>query len=132
VNAPVKAVVTAASLILVAAGSLAQERACKVDAFRGASEPTGATTNMRVTNTGTACRIINMGVPTERRNPAVSGSITKPPTHGSAEFAAPFAKYTPHPGYAGEDEFEYEASVTDIRDQPGRLKVKVKVNVIAP
>jgi hypothetical protein len=120
------------SLLADVTASQAQEPKCQVDAFRGATQPAGATTNMRVTNTGAACRIMNVGVPTERRNPATSGAITKPPAHGVADFTPPFAAYTPAAGYVGEDEFEYEAFVVDIRDQPARMKVKVKVSVIGP
>ena len=87
---------------------------------------------MRVVNTGGACLITNYGMPAERRNPADSGRITKEPAHGKGEFVAPHAKYTPGQGYVGEDEFEYEAFAHGAIGQPVRLKVQVKVLVVAP
>ena len=87
---------------------------------------------MRVVNAGAACVIINYGVPAERTNPADSGSITRPPAHGVAAFVAPHATYTPTQGYVGEDEFEYEAVARSRNNQPVRLKVHVKVMVVAP
>jgi hypothetical protein len=127
-----KAFLVMLALGVGAAASRAQEANCQVDAFRNATQPGGATTHMRVRNTGAACRIMNVGVPAERRNPATSGTITRPPTHGSAEFTPPFARYTPEKGYVGEDEFEYEASVLDLRNQPARMRVRVRVSVVEP
>lgn len=87
---------------------------------------------MHVVNTGTPCVIINHGLPAERSNPADSGNITKQAAHGKAEFVAPSAKYTPAQGYVGEDEFEYEAVARGRTSQQVRLKVRVKVLVVAP
>lgn len=87
---------------------------------------------MRVVNTGKSCVIANYGVPQGHSNPADSGSITLPPAHGAAEFVAPNAKYTPAKGYVGEDEFDYEAFARGKSHQEVRLKVKVKVIVVAP
>jgi hypothetical protein len=112
--------------------ALAQQPECRISSFQGATLPQGAVTNMRVVNTGASCVIANYGVPAERSNPADSGSITRPPAHGAAEFVAPNAKYTPAQGYAGEDEFEYEAFARSGSNQPLRLKVQVKVLVVAP
>jgi hypothetical protein len=86
---------------------------------------------MRVTNAGNACSIVNYGAPAERSNPADSGEITKHPTHGKAEFVAPDAIYTPEQGYVGNDEFEYEAFAHSSSDRQVRLKVLVKVKVVA-
>ena len=79
-----------------------------------------------------SCSITNYGDPGGRTNPAESGSITKQPTHGKADFVAPRAAYTPEPGYVGEDEFEYAAIARGRLDQYVRLKVQVKVSVVAP
>ena len=87
---------------------------------------------MRVVNTGSPCLITSYGVPAERRNPADSGRITREPAHGKAEFVAPHARYTPARGYHGEDTFEYEAWAHGASVQQLRLKVQVKVLVVAP
>ena len=76
--------------------------------------------------------IVNHGVPAERSNPADSSNITRQPAHGKAEFVAPHAKYTPDRGYVGEDEFEYEAFARGRSNQQVRLKVQVKVLIVAP
>ena len=47
----------------------------------------------------------------------------------TAEFVAPQARYTPEPGYVGEDTFEFEAFARGRNDQPMRLKVRVVVQV---
>ena len=44
----------------------------------------------------------------------------------------PLATYTPETGFAGEDEFSYEAIAKGNIDQQVRLRVRVKVNVLAP
>jgi hypothetical protein len=105
---------------------------CQIEPFRGATLPQGTVAHMRVANTGKPCVITNHGVPAERSNPADSGTITKQPAHGKAEFVAPQAKYTPERGYAGEDEFAYEAFARGKGEQRVRLKVQVKVAVAAP
>ena len=66
---------------------------------------------MHVVNTGASCSIANFGLPAERAHPRPpSGAITGAgPSHGSAVFALLQARYTPAPGYVGEDEFAYEA-----------------------
>ncbi len=87
---------------------------------------------MYVVNTGTTCSVANYGVPVGRANPADSGSITSKPSHGSAEFAAPQVRYTPEPGYVGDDEFTYEAFARGAMDQRLRLRVRVMVQVVAP
>lgn len=94
--------------------------------------PQGTVARMHVVNTGGSCAIANYGVPGEDRNPAESGNITKSPAHGKAEFVAPHAKYTPLPGFVGEDEFEYEAFARSRKNQQLRLKVHVKVFIAAP
>ncbi len=86
---------------------------------------------MHVVNTGSGCTIVNWGAPGERRNPADSGAITEQPKHGKAAFAAPAAIYTPDNGYAGADEFAYEAFARGNGDRPVHLKVRVKVDVVA-
>lgn len=110
----------------------AQSPDCRVEPFSGAAMPQGADTTMRLVNTGKTCTIINFGVGADRSNPAQSGTITKPPAHGKAEFKPPRAAYTPEPGYVGEDAFEYEAFARGQSNQPVRLLVRVKVTVTAP
>ena len=112
--------------------ALAQQPACRVEPFQGATLPQGAVARMHVVNTGTSCVIVNHGVPAERSHPADSGNITKQAAHGKAEFVAPQAKYTPEQGYVGEDEFEYEALARGRSNQQVRLKVRVKVLIVAP
>ena len=112
--------------------ALAQQPECSVSSFQGATLPQGAVARLRVVNKGTSCALANYGAPEERSNPADSGSITRPPAHGTAEFVAPNAKYTPAQGYVGEDEFEYEAFARGRSNQQVRLRVQVKVLVIAP
>ena len=87
---------------------------------------------MTVAGGGASCAITNYGVPADKRNPAYSGAITVAPSHGAAVFDAPRAKYTPAPGYVGEDEFAYEAIAKGNVDQEVRLRVRVKVKVAAP
>ena len=120
-----------ASVALCAAHTSAKAPACSVKPFQGASLPQGAVAQMRVVNTAQACGIGNYGVPGEHANPADSGRITKEPSHGKAEFAAPHAKYTPEPGYVGKDEFEFEAFARGRSNQHVRLKVRVQVQVVA-
>jgi hypothetical protein len=122
------ALVTAASI----ASAHAQSQGCRIEPFQGASLPGGAVLKMTVTNTGAACTVANYGVPGEKKNPADSGSVTSQPSHGTAEFVAPQARYTPAPGYAGDDEFTYEAFARGANNQPLRLTVQVKVAVRAP
>jgi len=87
---------------------------------------------MHVVNSGAACAITTFGIPAERRNPAESGAITSDPLHGSAEFNAPQARYTPTPGFVGDDEFAFEAIAKGNNvSQPVRLKVRVLVHVRA-
>ena len=114
------------------AAVLAQPSVCRLEPFQGATSPQGAVALMHVVNTGATCSITNYGVPVGRGNPADSGSITSQPSHGSAEFTAPQAKYTPAPGYVGDDEFAYEAYARGSINQQLRLKVRVKVQVVAP
>ncbi len=93
--------------------------------------PQGAVARMHVVDTGASCAIVNFGIPAERSNPADSGDITKQAAHGKAEFVAPHAKYTPVQGYVGEDGFEYEALACGRSGQQVRLKVRVKVLIVA-
>jgi hypothetical protein len=120
------------ALATLSGAALGEPVACSVEPFQGAATPQGAVARMRVTSSAASCSIINYGIPTARANPADTGSITKPPRHGSAEFAAPRASYTPQPGYIGEDEFEYSAYARGRLDQQVRLKVRVKVSLVAP
>jgi Bacterial Ig domain len=112
--------------------ALAQSSACRVEPFQGATLPQGAVAHMHVKNTGAACVLITYGIPSERRNPTESGAITSQPSHGSATFSAPQARYTPSPGFAGNDEFAFEASARGNNGQPVRIRVRVVVHVGAP
>lgn len=117
-------------LAIVVAGFLTpafgKDHGCHVDRFQGATLPQGAVTHMTVVNGGESCGISNYGGP-DRDNPADSGSITTAPTHGTAEFVAPRAAYTPQPGFVGDDEFAYQAY-----SKGQHFKVKVEVKVVAP
>jgi len=119
--------------LAASSATLAEQQRCRIEPFQGATLPQGAIAHMHITNTGAPCAIGNFGVPTERRNPAESGAITSKPSHGSAEFAAPQARYTPEPGFVGEDTFTYEALAKGNNTQQiVRLKVRVLVHVKAP
>jgi len=118
--------------LMAAAPAFAQDSKCSVEPFAGTTFPTGTVARMRLVNNGSACSIVNHGVPAERSNPADSGAITMQAAHGKAEFVAPAAKYTPDPNYVGDDEFEYEAFARGETGQPVYLKVLVKVVVVAP
>jgi hypothetical protein len=122
----------ALAMLVPVAAAVAQEANCHVEPFRGATLPQGAVTSMRVANTSRSCVIINYGLPGERSNPAESGKVTRQAEHGKAEFVAPEARYIPMQGYVGPDEFEYEALARNRTSQPVRLKVLVKVTVVAP
>ena len=120
--------ILAAKFIAPAFGQ--QPVACHVDPFQGATLPQGAIAQMTVVNTGASCAITNFGA-SGRTNPADAGSIKAAPAHGSAEFVAPQAKYTPEPGFVGEDEFSYDAFAKGNMNQQLRLRVTVKVKVVA-
>ena len=109
----------------------AQQATCHTQPFQGATLPNGAVAHMTVANTGSPCSITNYGVPGDRTNPADSGTITSKPLHGVAEFVPPQAKYVPETGFVGEDEFTYEAFAKGNINQQMRLKVQVKVKVVA-
>jgi hypothetical protein len=122
----------AAALVALNSSSLAQpSRTCRVEPFDGATQPQGAVAQMHVVNTGAACSIENFGGTRSIRNPAEGGRITAKPAHGTAEFVGPHARYTPAPGFVGEDEFAYEANAKGTRDQQVLLRVRVKVQVTA-
>jgi hypothetical protein len=108
----------------------AQDPRCLVPPFSGAAQPRGAVAQMRVVNDGKACGVSHFGVPSERRNPAESGKIVQHAAHGTLQFVAPRILYTPEPGFAGEDEFAYEARAKNSREEPVTLKVKMKVTVL--
>ncbi|WP_213959445.1 Ig-like domain-containing protein [Variovorax sp. dw_954] len=107
------------------------QKTCQIDSFRGATLPQGTSTKMHVINNGSACVMANYGEAADKTGAADSGSITKQPMHGKAEFVPPEARYTPEPGYVGDDEFDYEAFARS-RTQQVRLKLHVNVVVTAP
>lgn len=129
----------AAGLLALSGGALAQAApaapadhpalpaACRVPGFRGAASPQGADAQMHIVNTGQPCAIPNYGFPAEQRNPAYAGVITKLPVAGKVEFVPPRAIYTPAAGFAGEDQFEYEASAEGL-SRPLRVRVRVFVS----
>jgi hypothetical protein len=82
-------------------------------------------------NDGKPCSLQNYGIPEERGNPASRGTITLPPSNGEAVFSGPSAVYTPRPGFAGQDEFSYEAEALSRTGTPLKLKVRVLVTVSA-
>ena len=104
---------------------------CQVDRFLGATSPQGAIAHMRVINNGGKCSVRNLGVPSDRKNPADTGKILRLAAHGTAEFVAPRASYKPDSGYVGDDEFEYEAFARSRDNRPLRLRVLVKVSVLS-
>lgn len=120
-----------AASLAVAANAQAS-KTCHIGPFRGAASAQGAVAQMTVTNTGASCSITNYGVSSDRQQPAFSGSITSAPAHGTASFASPQAMYTPEPGFAGDDDFSYEALAKGNSGQPVTLRVRVKVKVVAP
>lgn len=105
---------------------------CRIEPYRGASSVQGAHAKVRMVNTGQACIFKNYGIPDERAHPAHSGRITQQAGNGKAEFAAPAALYTPTPGFAGMDSFEFEAEAVGRSGAALRLKVRVSIEVVAP
>jgi hypothetical protein len=105
---------------------------CRIGEIRGATSAQGAVANVTMTNTGATCRIPNYGIPALRANPADTGRITKPPRNGTAAFDPPDATYVPNRGFAGEDEFEYEASAKGADERVVQLRVTVKLTVTRP
>jgi Bacterial Ig domain len=126
------AVLLAAPLHAGSVWAQAAPSTCRVPAFRGAVQPAGADAEMHVVNTGQPCTIANWGVFTERQNPAFAGEITRAPASGTAEFKPPRAVYTPAPGFAGEDYFEYQANAKGPSENALLFRVRVKVFVKAP
>lgn len=123
-------------LIVVAlAGEAAAQRpaeGCSIAPIRGASTPGGAVARVRMVNRGQACEIATYGDPEQRGEPARSGRIVEPPLSGVATFIAPRVRYVPNPGFAGRDEFVYEAQAVGRSGQTLRLLVRVQVTVEAP
>jgi hypothetical protein len=119
-----------ALLAACAASAQAEDGACTIAPYRGASSAEGAVAEVRMRNRGRPCAIPNYGVPNDKRNPADSGRILAPPAHGEARFVAPHAEYVPAPGFAGDDAFTYEAYARGTAGTPVRLRVAVKVRVL--
>ena len=127
-----KAGALAVVLAIAASTAHAQHDACVITPYRGASAPEGALVEVRMRNNGYPCVIPNYGAPNEKRYPADSGRILAPARHGTARFLAPNATYVPSPGFAGDDEFQYEAYARGGGGMPVRLLVTVKVRVQPP
>jgi hypothetical protein len=123
---------TLAALIAAIGLAAAQDGACTVAPYRGAASLEGAVAQVQMRNRGVPCVLPNYGSATDRRNPADTGRILKPPSHGEARFEAPNAVYVPAAGFAGDDEFQYEAFARGGGGKPVRLLVTVKVSVAAP
>jgi TonB family protein len=104
---------------------------CTLLPFRSPARPEGADVTMIVVSDGRPCAIPSWGIPTERRNPATAATITGAPRHGKAVFISPRLEYTADPGYVGEDEFAYEATVTDSVGADVVLRLRVKADVRA-
>ncbi|MBS0447756.1 MAG: hypothetical protein JSR59_17590 [Proteobacteria bacterium] len=124
--------IPASVALLIAAVPSHAVSGCHVPPFHGAVSSAGAVATMNVVNTGRACRIDNYGVPATRGNPAEAGQVTTAPEHGTAAFDAPAVRYTPAPGYVGDDAFDYIANAKGNLDQRVTLKVHVDVHVTAP
>ena len=118
-------------MVFAATAVQASERACDIQPFRGATSPAGADTTASMVNRGQSCRFVNYGLPEERANPAHSGRIIVTPKNGTASFQAPEAIYTPNRGFAGTDEFTYEAMAMGRGSAGVRLLVRVRVVVTA-
>ena len=118
-----------ALLLPVAGYAQAESPSCKVSPYQGATQPQGAVATVEMANRGLPCLLPNYGLPAERANPATAGRIIKAPRNGTASFAPPNASYLPQPGFAGEDEFQYEAWAAGRSGRQHRLLVTVKVKV---
>ena len=127
-----KAIALAIALAIAAPTAHAQHEACAVAPYRGASSPEGAIAEVRMRNNGFPCVMPNYGAPNEKRHPADSGRIVTPARNGTARFVAPNAEYAPAPGFAGDDEFQYEAFARGQGGTPVHLRVTVKVRVQPP
>ncbi len=113
------------------ANAMADDSKCSVPVFRGAALAQGGEAEMRVVNNGQACGIRNFGSFPNPNSLAHAGEITVPAKNGQARFVAPRAVYTPLPGFAGEDSFEYSATATGPTGNLVALRVKVRVVVVA-
>ena len=120
------------SLILLSAASVAaqqSDRPCDIQPYRGATSAQGADAIVSMVNRGQTCKLNNFGLPEEQANPAHSGRILVQPKNGRAAFEAPAATYTPSPGFAGVDEFAYEAMALGRGNVNLRLSVRVRITV---
>jgi hypothetical protein len=118
--------------MLLATVALARGQGCSVEPFQGAASPQGAIARMRVANTAAGCAITVFGNPGDRDTAAESGRITRQPAHGTAQFVAPRATYTPVRGYVGTDSFAFEAVARGRGVSQVVLKVQVEVEVVQP
>ncbi len=98
----------AAALVSVVASAAAfgqGARTCEVAAFRGMTQPGGASTTMRVANTGEACRITYWMRTDPQRVPFETAEVTRAPSNGTATATGNGVAYTPRPGFTGSDTF---------------------------
>jgi hypothetical protein len=106
---------------------------CRVPAFQRTSSPHAFTeAKMFVLNVGRDCGITIYGIGATRENPAQSLSTLREPAHGQLNLVPPRIAYTPAPGFAGEDMFEFEAVAQNSNNQPFQMMVRVRVIVTAP
>jgi hypothetical protein len=83
-------------------------------------------------NNGYPCVMPNYGVPNEKRYPPTAAASSRPRGMAPRDSSAPNATYVPSPGFAGDDEFQYEAYARGGGGMPVRLLVTVKVRVQPP
>ena len=115
--------------VATAGAQESQADLCAVSIGRGATAPGGATGTMTVRNVGRACRVVNFTVP-EQRVATRRLEVVRAPAHGRVVVIEPnVVAYSPHTGYTGPDEFQYEGSGPgrDGRTIPFSVRIQVEV-----
>jgi hypothetical protein len=95
-----------AAVLLVSAGSAAAQAPgrCEVPAFRGVTQPGGATATMRVVNDGQPCRF-GFRMTNDTGEAFATTRVLREPTGGSVTASGNGVAYLPRPGFTGADSF---------------------------
>lgn len=126
-------VAAAAVAVMVASAPVVAQggQACQVAAFRGMTQPGGASTTMRVVNDGQPCRITWWMRVEPQRVPFDTAEVIRAPSNGTATATGNGVAYTPRAGFAGADSF----TVATRGAWQGRTvngQVVVAVTVVSP
>jgi hypothetical protein len=109
------------SLAVIGSGS-----ACQVEIGRGWNSPGGGTGTIEVARNAGPCTGTLLSDPDMNR-PADSITLTARPQHGRVEVEGGSFRYTPTPGYSGDDSFGLRASGP--RDAGGRNELQGTIRV---